>query len=47
MRREEGGMTLNDTPYYRARVRAAAKDPAFESRAGAGAVIGIGSTRLY
>lgn len=38
---------MNDTPYYDARVRAAEKDPAFESRQGAGAVIGIGSTRLY
>ena len=38
---------MNDTPYYEARVRAAEKDPAFESRQGAGAVIGIGSTRLY
>lgn len=32
---------MNDTPYYDARVRAAEKDPAFESRQGAGAVIGI------
>ena len=30
---------MNDIPYYDARVRAAEKDPAFESRQGAGAVI--------
>lgn len=38
---------MNDTPYYKARLRAAARDSAFESRQSAGAVIGIGSTRLY
>ena len=38
---------MNDTPYYKARLRAAERDSAFESRQSAGAVIGIGSTRLY
>lgn len=38
---------MNDTPYFTARQRAAKRDPAFESRQGASAVIGIGSTRLY
>lgn len=38
---------MNDTPYYKARLRAAEWDSAFESRQSAGAVIGIGSTRLY
>ena len=38
---------MNDTPYYHARLRAAKRDSTFESRQSAGAVIGIGSTRLY
>ncbi|WP_308548137.1 hypothetical protein [uncultured Selenomonas sp.] len=38
---------MNDTPYYTARLRAAARDEAFESRQSTSAVIGIGSTRLY
>lgn len=38
---------MNDTPYYKARLRAAERDSTFESRQSAGAVIGIGSTRLY
>ena len=38
---------MEDTPYYQARLRAAKRDSTFESRQSAGAVIGIGSTRLY
>lgn len=38
---------MNDTPYYKARMRASEKDAAFESRLSTSAVIGIGTTRLY
>ncbi|WP_286821712.1 hypothetical protein [Mitsuokella sp. UBA4253] len=38
---------MNDTPYYKARMRASKKDAAFESRLSTSAVIGIGTTRLY
>lgn len=38
---------MSDTPYYTARLRAAVRDEAFESRQSTSAVIGIGSTRLY
>ena len=38
---------MNDTPYYKARMRASEKDVAFESRLSTSAVIGIGTTRLY
>lgn len=38
--------TVNN-PYYQARLHAAEKDTAFESRASAGALVGISSTRLY
>ena len=34
-------------PYYRARLHAAERDTAFESRVSAGAMVGISSTRLY
>ena len=34
-------------PYYQARLRAAERDTAYESRMSAGAVVGISSTRLY
>ncbi|WP_302297022.1 helix-turn-helix domain-containing protein [Mitsuokella multacida] len=34
-------------PYYKARIHAAEKDTAYESRLSAGAVVGISSTRLY
>ena len=43
----ESGRGMNDTPYYKASLRAAERDSTFESRQSAGAVIGIGSTRLY
>lgn len=34
-------------PYYQARLHAAERDTAFESRMSAGAIVGISSTRLY
>ena len=36
-----------DNPYYLARLRAAERDTAYESRMSAGAMVGISSTRLY
>ena len=36
-----------DNPYYQARLRAAERDTAYESRMSAGALVGISSTRLY
>ncbi len=36
-----------DNPYYQARLMAAERDTAFESRISAGEVLGISSTRLY
>lgn len=49
-----GGIKLSFTceetvsnPYYQARIHAAERDTAFESRASAGAMLGISSTRLY
>lgn len=38
--------TVNN-PYYQARLHAAERDTAFESRMSAGALVGISSTRLY
>lgn len=44
---EEAFYGMNDTPYYKARMRASERDAAFESRLSTSAVIGIGTTRLY
>ena len=40
-------LAKSENPYYQARLRAAERDTAYESRMSAGAVVGISSTMLY